>query len=291
MDLITVDGAELSSLVLGDVAAPAVAMLHGLLSGNMASWYPAIASPLAERRRVLLYDQRGHGSSTMPAAGFDLDSQAEDLLAVLAYYGLRAEPVDLVGHSMGALIALRFALRWPERVRRLVLVDAPMPAREYISPSLRGAVSREALAEYVKMHGLKGRRGERLHRRLAALFFESTLLRDVLAMDCEPDAALAALDVPVLLLFGDRSPCLEAGRHLLRMLPRARLQLLDGGHYLPEEAPAALRCQLDDFLTVAANGDALAGIAGHSPAVQASGAGITEPGTGTKNHTEPGIHP
>jgi pimeloyl-ACP methyl ester carboxylesterase len=201
---------------------------------------------------VLLYDQRGHGGSTVPAAGFDLDSQADDLLAVLAYYGLQAEPVDLVGHSMGALIALRFALRWPERVRRLVLVDAPMPAREYIAPSLRGAVSREALTEFVKGHGLKGRRRERLHQRLAALFFESTLLRDVLAMDSEPDAALATLTVPVLLLFGDRSPCLEAGRHLLQTLPRARLQLVEGGHYLPEEAPAALRRHLDDFLTTAA---------------------------------------
>jgi pimeloyl-ACP methyl ester carboxylesterase len=175
---------------------------------------------------------------------------------VLAWYGLQHQPVDLVGHSMGALIALRFALRWPQRVRRLVLVDAPMPARQHVAPSLRGLVSRQALADYIDVHlaaaGLKGRRRERLHQRLAALFFESTLLRDVLAMDGEPDAALAALDLPVLLLYGERSPCLDAGRHLLRMLPRARLQLLDGGHYLPEENPAALRRHLQDFLSVAA---------------------------------------
>lgn len=255
MNMIPVDGAELSSLALGDASAPPLVMLHGLVSGNMASWYSAVASPLAQSRRVLLYDQRGHGGSSVPAGGFDLDSQARDLSAVLGYYGLRHEPVDLVGHSMGALITLRFALRWPQRVRRLVLVDAPMPAREHVAPSLRGLVSRQALANYIDVHlaatGLKGRRRERLHQRLAALFFESSLLRDVLAMDGEPDAALAALELPVLLLYGERSPCLDAGRHLLRALPRARLQLLDGGHYLPEENPAALRRHLQDFLIVA----------------------------------------
>jgi len=269
MELIDVGGAELSSLALGAASAPPLAMLHGLVSGNMATWYSAFATPLAESRRVLLYDQRGHGGSSVPASGFDLDSQARDLLAVLGYYGLRDEPVDLVGHSMGALIALRFALRWPHRVRRLALVDAPMPAREHVAPSLRGLVSREALAEYIDVHlaatGLKGRRRERLHQRLAALFFESTLLRDVLAMDGEPDAALAALDLPVLLLYGERSPCLAAGRHLVHALPRARLQLLDGGHYLPEEAPAALRRHLQDFLAVAPAEPRSAPLAGLGP--------------------------
>ena len=275
MNLIKVDGAELSSLALGDAHAPPLAMLHGLVSGNMASWYSSIATPLAERRRVLLYDQRGHGGSSVPASGFDLDSQACDLHAVLAHYG-QHQPVDLVGHSMGALIALRFALRWPQRVRRLALVDAPMPARQHVAPSLRGLVSRQALADYIDVHlaatGLKGRRRERLHQRLAALFFESTLLRDVLAMDGEPDAALAALDLPVLLLYGERSPCVEAGRHLLHALPRARLQLLDGGHYLPEENPAALRKHLQDFLSVAPAEEArhtpVPGLAALFPAAQ-----------------------
>jgi len=254
MDTIAVTGAELSGLALGQDGAPAVVMLHGLVSGNMASWYSSIASPLANTRRVLLYDQRGHGGSTVPAAGFDLDSQAQDLLAVLAHFGCAAEAVDLVGHSMGALIGLRFALRHQQRVRRLVLVDAPMPACDFVAPSLRGVTSRAALAHYIDHDlaaaaGLKGRRRERLQQRLAALFFESSLMQDVLAMGSEPDEALAALELPVLLLYGRHSPCLAAGQHLQQVLPQAELQLLEAGHYLPEEAPDALCVHLQRFLS------------------------------------------
>ncbi len=198
---------------------------------------------------MILYDQRGHGGSSLPVSGFDLDQQARDLQAVLAHYGLGVTPVDVVGHSMGALIALHFALAQPKQVRRLVLVDAPMPACDYIAPSLSGVRSREALADYIDHHlavaaDLKGRRRERLHQRLAALFFESTLMQDVQSMRAEPDAALAALDLPVLLIYGARSPCLAAGEHLHQTLPQVQLRLLDGGHYLLEEKPDAVRKQL-----------------------------------------------
>lgn len=251
MDSIAVAGARLSSLTLGQ--GPAVVMLHGLTVGNMASWYSAIASPLSASRRVVLYDQRGHGDSSVPASGFDLDTQAEDLQAVLAHYGLDEGPVDLVGHSMGALIVLHYALRLPQRVRRLVLVDAPMPARDYIAPSLLGAHTREALAEWVDRElavaaKLSGRRRVRLQQRLAALFFETTLLQDVLAMGAEPDSLLSRLQLPVLLIYGRRSPCLAAGEHLQRTLPQAQLVELDCGHYIPEEAPAALKAQIERFL-------------------------------------------
>ncbi|PPE72939.1 hypothetical protein C3942_16085 [Solimonas fluminis] len=252
MQMISVNGAELSSMDLGRDKGSAVVMLHGLVSGNMASWYSSVATPLSGERRVVLYDQRGHGGSSIPGSGFDLDSQAADLQAVIAHHGLSGQPVDLVGHSMGALVALRFALRHPRQLRRLVLVDAPMPARDYVAPSLLGVTSPAALADYVENHlvGLTGRRRERLHQRLSALFFGSTLMRDVLAMASEPDAELAALDRPVLLVYGRRSPCLAAGQHLLRTLPRAQLELLDCGHYVIEESPAALRALVDRFLSV-----------------------------------------
>jgi pimeloyl-ACP methyl ester carboxylesterase len=253
METIAVEGAQLSALALGSADAPPVAMLHGLVSGNMASWYSPIATPLSGTQRVLLYDQRGHGGSTVPRCGFDLDTQARDLQAVLAHFGCGAGPVDLVGHSMGALIALRFALRQPQRVRRLVLVDAPMPACEFVAPSLRDFDRHEALAAFVARDpavagGAKGRRRERLQQRLTALFLESTLLRDLAAMAAEPDALLAGFDRPVLLLYGRHSPCLAAAHHLQGLLPQAELQLLEAGHYLPEEAPQAVYRHLQRFL-------------------------------------------
>ena len=256
MESIAIDGAELSSMTLGQ--GPAVVMLHGLATGNMASWFSAIASPLSARYKIVLYDQRGHGGSGSTTSGFDLDTQAEDLQAVLAYHGLNHEPVDLVGHSMGALIALHYALSRPDRIRRLVLVDAPMPAREYIAPSLLGARSREELSYWMEHElavsaGLRGRRRQRLQQRLETLLFETTLRQDVLAMDSEPDTALSKLNMPVLLVYGRSSPCLAVGEHLRCVLPQARLETLDCGHYIPEEAPAALCALLDEYLSLPLN--------------------------------------
>lgn len=255
MDSIAVRGAELQSMSLGQpgMRGPALAMLHGLANSNMASWFSSIASPLSATRQVLLYDQRGHGGSSLPAGGFDLDTQADDLQAVLEHYGHGEGPVDLVGHSMGALVALHYALRHPRRLRRLVLVDAPMPAREFVAPSLFNATSREALAawvsgEFASATGLGGRRRERLLNRLEALLFNTTLRADVLAMDAEPEAALRALQLPVLLAYGERSPCRAAGERLAALLPRSQLRWLPCGHYIPEEAPAALLALLDEFL-------------------------------------------
>jgi pimeloyl-ACP methyl ester carboxylesterase len=255
METIAVDGAELAALSLGKDEAPAVVMLHGLMFGNMATWYSPIALPLAARRRVILYDQRGHGVSSPAPRGYDLDGQAGDLGRVLDHFDLGG-PVDLVGHSMGALIALRFALTVPQRVRRLVLIDAPMPAAVHVGPSLLAVKSPEDLAAYLAATpsggaGLRGRRRERLTKLVGTLLFETTLAADVMAMGAEADSALASLDRPVLLIYGSASPCRGTGERLARLIPEARLEIVAGGHYLTEEAPAVLSDHLDRFLQVA----------------------------------------
>jgi pimeloyl-ACP methyl ester carboxylesterase len=246
MDRVDVEGAALSAIALGGIQSPPVAMLHGLVTGNMASWYSTVALPLSANHRVLLYDQRGHGGSTMPNSGFDLDNQSRDLDEVLAHFQCRTTAVDLVGHSMGALIALHFALQNPQRVRRLILVDAPMPACTHVAPSLN------ALALTQESPATSGRRGERQRMRLHRLISDTTLLRDIAAMPSEPDAALALFDKDVLLIYGSRSPCLSAGEHLHAVLPRAELVLLDAGHELPQDVPQLLLQHISHFLSMPA---------------------------------------
>ncbi|SEQ05560.1 Pimeloyl-ACP methyl ester carboxylesterase [Solimonas aquatica] len=247
MLMTSVPGAQLATMTLGHTRNPPLVMLHGLVLGNMASWFSSIASPLADEHYVVLYDQRGHGSSTPAARGYDLDSQADDLQAVIEGLQLPRVP-DLVGHSMGALIALRYALRHPARVRRLVLVDAPMPASQHVAPSL-GNASPEALKAYLdsQLLGLSGRRRERQRQRLEALL-GSSLVQDVQQMGPEDDAQLAQLKIPVLLVYGRHSPCLSAGEHLRAVLPNVQSVLLDCGHYITEEAPQALLAALREFL-------------------------------------------
>jgi pimeloyl-ACP methyl ester carboxylesterase len=242
-----VQGAVLSAMALGAPGALPVAMLHGLVNGNMASWYAAAALPLSATHRVLLYDLRGHGGSTLPASGFDLASHAADLDCVLAHYSYAEAPVDLVGYSMGALIALHFALRQPLRVRRLVLVDAPMPAITHVAPSLHGLA--DDPDAYLAASGLSGRRRERLRQRIGALLRATTLVKDVCAMQAEPDHLLAGFRRPVLLIYGTRSPCRAAGEALARVLPCCSLSWLEAGHDLPAQAPALLCRDILQFLS------------------------------------------
>jgi pimeloyl-ACP methyl ester carboxylesterase len=241
-------GLSLHVQVMGE--GPPLAMLHGLLVGSMASWYFGAAPRLARRFRVLLSDLRGHGLSS-PATGFDLASLVGDLEATLPLAG--AGSATLVGHSYGALVALRFALQRRHQVRRLVLVDAPLPPSQV--PELTQFMARdpaEMLASLPKMmqDGIAGgsRAGRRLLAQLQRLVRESSLLADLAAEPDFSDDDLRALDVPVVLVYGDRSGCLPAGERLARTLPRARLRVLPGGHFLPAEQPGLLADLLEEEL-------------------------------------------
>jgi len=102
-----------------------VIMLHGLLVGNMTTWYWTAAPELAKSHRVILFDLRGHGLSQRAAKGYDVGRMTSDLESLVLR--MTDEPVSMVGHSYGAVVALTFALRHPNRVEKLALVEAPLP--------------------------------------------------------------------------------------------------------------------------------------------------------------------
>ncbi len=98
-------------------------LLHGYgETGDM--WVP-LAAELARDHTVIVPDLRGLGLSSKPAGGFDKKTQAEDVDGVMTALGVRQ--ADVVAHDIGNMVAFQFAARHPERVRRLVLIDAPVP--------------------------------------------------------------------------------------------------------------------------------------------------------------------
>jgi pimeloyl-ACP methyl ester carboxylesterase len=104
-------------------SGPAVVLLHGYgETGDM--WVP-LAAELARDHTVIVPDLRGLGLSSKPAGGFDKKTQAEDVDGVMTALGVRQ--ADVVAHDIGNMVAFQFAARHPERVRRLVLIDAPVP--------------------------------------------------------------------------------------------------------------------------------------------------------------------
>jgi pimeloyl-ACP methyl ester carboxylesterase len=102
---------------------PAVVLLHGYgESGDM--WIP-LAAELAKDHQVIVPDLRGLGLSAKPAGGFDKKTQAADVAAVMDALG--APKADVVAHDIGNMVAFQVAARYPQRVRKLVVIDAPVP--------------------------------------------------------------------------------------------------------------------------------------------------------------------
>jgi len=117
---------------------PAVLCVHGL-TANYTCW-TRIAEGLAPAHRVIAYDLRGRGDSDKPETGYSLQIHCDDLLGLLDRFGFKK--VVILGHSLGAHIALRFAVRFPKRVAKLVLVDGGIDVRPEILDSIAPAIAR-----------------------------------------------------------------------------------------------------------------------------------------------------
>lgn len=118
------DGARIHFLDWGGPAddGPGVVLVPGLL-GTAAIWAP-VARRLRRSRRTVAADLRGHGLSDAPAAGYDLQTLAADVLLVAEGSGaLDGGPVVLAGHGFGAAVALAAAAAAGDRCAGLVLVD------------------------------------------------------------------------------------------------------------------------------------------------------------------------
>ncbi|WP_192178978.1 alpha/beta fold hydrolase [Mesorhizobium amorphae] len=102
---------------------PAVVLLHGYgETGDM--WVP-MAEDLARDHTVIVPDLRGLGLSARPPGGYDKKTQGADIAGVLD--ALKIERADLVAHDIGNMVGYAFAVQNPQRVTRLVLIDAPVP--------------------------------------------------------------------------------------------------------------------------------------------------------------------
>ena len=102
--------------------------------------WSSIADALEGSHRILAPDLRGRGDSDKPATGYSLAHHAADLRALLDHF--RLARAILMGHSLGAHIAVRFATLHPDRVSKLVLFDGGLDVRAEILDALAPAINR-----------------------------------------------------------------------------------------------------------------------------------------------------
>ncbi len=250
MPTLNAAGADIHYQVLGEAGNPAVVMIHGLLLGNMATWYFGAAAILAKTHRVVVYDLRGHGLSGKVSSGYDLATMVEDLRQLMDAQGIPR--AALIGHSYGALIALQFTRRYPSRAEKLVMVEGPLPpARGLQMEEFQARSGDEMLTalpqQLQDMLFKPGRQAKKMLDRLQFLVGGTALLEQLKNERDVSDHELEALDLPVQLIYGTSSQLVDVAKRLHKNIPNAELHWLDGGHFLPAEKPIELSQTIRGF--------------------------------------------
>jgi non-heme chloroperoxidase len=254
----TDDGADIAVVDVGPADGPTVVLAH-CWTGTKELWAAVARRLVAAGHRVVLYDQRGHGSSTLGSGPTDAGRLGQDLRTVLEVLDL--SEVVLVGHSMGGMTIQALAIEHPEvvaaRVQGIVLVAT---AAFVLPRSLPGPVVDRVLGDLAMrplargamglamVRGSVGRTPHRAHVEATRDAFFATsakaragFLTGMSSMDYR--RGLAGIVVPTTVVVGthDRMTPVRFAKVLARGIPGAELVVIpDAGHMLPLEAPAAV---------------------------------------------------
>jgi pimeloyl-ACP methyl ester carboxylesterase len=238
----------------GSGAGAPLLLVHGF-TGSDLDWAD-VQPALARDRRVVSYTHRGHAGSPRTAP-YTFDALVGDLEALVDELGLA--PMHLLGHSMGGVVVLRYALDHPERVASLVLMDT------FAEPALSGGGWIAAVKEKVQAEGMGAlvemMRGflqdarpevlERVEQKLANMDVDAFCsLGDELGAYPALVGRLGELTLPVTVLGGAHDTNLVAPAHVMAdAIPGAHLVVLPGcGHSPQEDDPEAWLRALGDHL-------------------------------------------
>jgi pimeloyl-ACP methyl ester carboxylesterase len=243
----------------GDPAGLPLVLLHGV-TDSWRSFEPLLRL-IPPTLRAFALSQRGHGRSSRPRDGYGYADFAEDLRAFLDSMELPRALV--VGHSMGSLVAQRFAVDHPERVAGLVLMGAFQtlcgdlgladfvaakiePLRDPISPAFAREWQESTLARAVPEQFLDLVVAETLE--VPARVWHAAFGAFLRTPDFSHE--LARVGAPALVVWGDRDTYASRAQQegLIAALPRAQLVIYAGaGHALHWEDPVELARQVSAF--------------------------------------------
>lgn len=237
MPTVHANGLDVSYTVEG--AGPPVVMLHGATSTSAEDW--SAQRPLFRKAfHLYLVDARGHGGTKWDVRdGFNRDMLVEDLLGFADAIGLTT--FHVVGFSMGAMTALTFATRYPERLRTAIIcgidvVREPRAsvARRLMDPERILREEPEWAAQLERRHGSV--QGPDAWQRLLPAIAEDVATAALLTPE-----ELRRIRLPVLLVYGDRDVFVPADHAVAihRQLPDSRLLIApDSPHQVMVSQPA-----------------------------------------------------
>lgn len=237
MPIVHANGIDISYTVEG--AGPPMVLLHGATSTALEDW--SAQRPLFRKAfRLHLVDARGHGGTKWDVRdGFDRDMLVEDLLGFVDALGLRT--FHLVGFSMGAMTALAFATRYPERLRTAIIAGIDVVREPRASVARRLMDPERILREEPAWAAQLERRhapvqGEGAWQRLLPAIVEDVATAALLTHE-----DLRRIRLPVLLAYGDRDVFVPVDHAVVihRQLPDSRLLIApDSPHQVMVSQPA-----------------------------------------------------
>jgi pimeloyl-ACP methyl ester carboxylesterase len=261
------DGESLAYIDMGEYSGPAVVLIHGY-TDNARDWVPMLPY-LSKQYRLILVDIRGHGQSGKPECCYSRLDFAYDIKLLLDALGVRK--ADIVGHSLGSIIAQTFAEYWPERTAHVVLISSTggsPPGTQKKAPQFDFAAEIRKLKEPIDADSpfmiawwdsptpvdpdfirrqRKDAAGIPLRVWLAVL--DQGLPANNMYGDLQ--STLPRLQASTLLIWGGKDPIMEEDvRQTLRdALPHAKVKIFDGlGHNPFWEDPRGVAEVINAFL-------------------------------------------
>jgi len=253
------NGISFPYLKQGDPGGKAVLFLHGF-AGSCHS-FDQVLPLLPDSLYALVYSQRGHGDASKPQRGYRLQDFASDAREFLDQFELQKAVV--VGHSMGAAVAMKFALNFPELTTALVLVGSGLPKRgdravqnfwESTVSGLEDPVDPDFVRSFIE---------NTIARPIPSSVLEK-IVRDSLKvpahvwkeayknrMNEDFTDEIGKIEAPTLLIWGDLDTKTSRSEQeaLLKSIPDARLLVYQGtGHELHVEEPQRFASDLVQFL-------------------------------------------
>lgn len=274
MPTFTHDGLDFAYEASGDASAPPVVLLHGFTS-DLRMWHP-VAEELARNYFVVAMDLRGHGKSSAPDEldAYSAEILASDVLALLDHLGI--EVCALVGCSFGGMIALQFAVTWPERLAALVLSDTSAAYRHpaYDERYWERERGIDAATDVVRRFGT-AELGRRTAMTVSDPFLARAIRERYARLSTEgwvgcarvrkerPDLLPvlgSRLTMPVMVIIGEDDPVRSASEIMANELPEARVVTFRGaGHGVPVLDPHGFARETLRFLEDVESGNPVAG--------------------------------
>ncbi len=231
---------------------PVLLLLHGFTGGKL-DFHDQLPS-FTDRFRVIAPDNRGHGesSNTGNISDYTIDQLVEDLHGFIQAMGLHN--IHLLGHSLGGMVVMRYALKYPARLSSVILMDTtamPLDVPKGTFGAMREMLEQQGakgLVELMKKapvtdevrnginHLGEAEHWRRIEEKLGQMDVEAYAgLSTEIAGLCDLTPALAAITCPVTVIVGSADkPFLAPSKAMAAVIPNARLIIIPEASHCPQ---------------------------------------------------------